>query len=305
MKYKSLKRLTSCIFMAMTVQAAADETIMTNDRLSAPAQVYYNDTQIPSISAATEEDASFVMGYLHAKDRLFQMDYTRKIAQGKLAELVGTAALSNDIQFRTIGFERAARVSLPVMTAKTQGMLKAYADGVNAWLDSNPLPIEYSGLEITQIDRWLPIHSVAIAKVLAFQLSNDLNEIDDTIAINTFQQVGAAAGFDGTALFMEDLYRAAPPDGRVSVPNFLASIGGQGKNQQSLKQSIGDFALDLSDSELNMLHEIKGNWSNSAVMKTMKNDGNADKGSNVWVIAGDKSENGFPLIANDPHLSLD
>lgn len=305
MNNKSLKRLTSCILMAITVQAAADETIITNDRLSAPAKVYYNDTQIPSVSAATEEDASFVMGYLHAKDRLFQMDYTRKIAQGKLSELVGTAALSNDIQFRTIGFERAARVSLPVMTAKTQGMLKAYADGVNAWLDSNNLPIEYSGLEITQIDRWLPIHSVAIAKVLAFQLSNDLNEIDDTIAINTFQQVGAAAGFDGTALFMQDLYRAAPPDDRVSVPNFLASIGGMGKTEQTLKQSIGDFALELSDSELKMLHEIKGNWSDSAVMKTMKNDGNADKGSNVWMIAGDKSENGFPLIANDPHLSLD
>ena len=289
----------------MTVQASADETIMTNDRLSAPAKVYYNDTQIPSITAATEEDASFVLGYLHAKDRLFQLDYTRKIAQGKLSELVGPAALSNDIQFRTIGFERAARKSLPAMTSKTQAMLKAYADGVNAWLDNNSLPIEYAGLEITQVDRWLPIHSVAIAKVLAFQLSNDMNEIDDTIAINTFQQVGAAAGFDGTALFMQDLYRAAPPDNRVSVPNFLDSIGGVGKTEQSFKQSIGNFSLNLSDVELNLLTEIKSNWENSHVMKTMKNDGNTDKGSNVWVVAGDKSENGYPLIANDPHLSLD
>lgn len=305
MNYKPNKVLTACLLLSLGGIAAADETILTNDRLSAPAKVFYNDTQIPSISAATEEDASFVLGYLHAKDRLFQMDYTRKISQGKLAELVGTPALSNDIQFRTIGFERAARVSLPVMTAKTQGMLKAYADGVNAWMDSNPLPVEYSGLELTKTDRWLPIHSVAIAKVLAFQLSNDLNEIDDTIAINTFQQVGAAAGFDGTALYMEDLYRAAPPDDRVSVPNFLDSIGGVGKTQQTLKQSIGEFALNLTDVELNLLNNIKDNWDNSAVMKSLKNDGNSDKGSNVWVVAGDKSENGFPLIANDPHLSLD
>ncbi len=302
---KAIKKLTSCLLLAMSIQAAADETIMTNNLLSAPAKVYYNESQIPSITAATEEDASFVMGYLHAKDRLFQMDYTRKIAQGKLAELVGTPALSNDIQFRTIGFERAARVSLPALNAKSQGMLKAYADGVNAWLDNNPLPIEYSGLEITEIDRWLPIHSVAIAKVLAFQLSNDLNEIDDTIAINTFQQVGAAAGFDGTALFMEDLYRAAPPDGRVSVPDFLASIGGVGKSHKTLKQSIGDFALNLSAEQVNLLQNIKSNWDNSAVTKALKNDGNSDKGSNVWMIAGDKSENGAPLIANDPHLSLD
>lgn len=305
MNFRPLKKISSCLLIALSANSLADETIMTNDRLSAPAKVYYNETQIPSILAATEEDASYVLGYLHAKDRLFQMDYTRKIAQGKLAELLGPPALSNDIQFRTIGFERAARVSLPAMTDKTQGMLKAYADGVNAWLANNDLPIEYSGLEITEVDPWLPIHSVAIAKVLAFQLSNDLNEIDDTIAINTFQQVGAAAGFDGTALYMEDLYRAAPPDNRVSVPDFLASIGGVGKTDASLKKSIGEFTLNLSEVELNLLKKIKNNWDSSEVTKSLKNDGNSDKGSNVWVVAGDKSSNGFPLIANDPHLSLD
>ncbi len=305
MNPKPIKRLTACLLMAMSVQAVADETVMTNSQLSAPAKVYYNDTQIPSISAATEEDASFVLGYLHAKDRLFQMDYTRKIAQGKLSELVGTAALSNDIQFRTIGFERAARVSLPALSAKSQGMLKAYADGVNAWLANNPLPIEYSGLELTETDPWLPIHSVAIAKVLAFQLSNDLNEIDNTITINTFQQVGAAAGFDGTALFMEDLYRAAPADGRVSVPDFLSSIGGVGKTEHTLQKSIGDFTLNLSEVDLNLLHDIKNQWESSAITKSLKNDNDSDKGSNIWMIAGDLTEDGFPLIANDPHLSLD
>ncbi len=305
MNPKSIKCMASCLLLSVSAIASADETIMTNSRLSAPAKVFFNDTQIPSIAAATEEDASFVMGYLHAKDRLFQMDYTRKIAQGKLAEMVGIPALSNDIQFRTIGFERAARVSLPALSAKSQGMLKAYADGVNAWLANNPLPVEYSGLEITEIDPWLPVHSVAIAKVLAFQLSNDLNEIDASIAIGTFQQVGAAAGFDGTALFMEDLYRAAPPDDRVSVPDFLASIGGVGKTQKSLKQSVGEFALNLTEIEMNLLKDIKNNWDNSDVTKSLKNDGNSDKGSNVWVIAGSQSESGSPLIANDPHLALD
>lgn len=305
MKFKSIKGLTGCVLMALGVQAQANETIMTNNQLSAPAKVFYNESQIPSVTAATEKDAAFVMGYLHAKDRLFQMDYTRKIAQGKLSELVGAAALSNDIEFRTIGFERAARVSLPALSAQSQGMLKAYADGVNSWLANNPLPIEYSGLEITAIDPWLPIHSVAIAKVLAFQLSNDLNEIDASIAIGTFQQVGAAAGFDGTALFMEDLYRAAPPDDRVSVPGFLASIGGVGQPNKSLKQAVGDFSLNLSEVQMNLLKNIKSKWDSSTVTKSLKNDGNSDKGSNVWVIAGDKSAGGSPLIANDPHLALD
>ncbi|MFC3193279.1 penicillin acylase family protein [Marinicella sediminis] len=305
MKKISGNCLAAGLLMAFGGAAVADETIITNDLLSAPAQVFYNDTQIPSITAATEEDASFVLGYLHAKDRLFQMDYTRKIAQGKLAELVGTPALSNDIQFRTIGFERAARVSLPAMSSKTQAMLKAYADGVNFWLDNNDLPVEYSGLEITEVDRWLPIHSVAIAKLIAFDLSNDLQEIDATLAINTFQQVGAAAGFDGTALFFEDLYRAAPPDDRVSVPGFLESIGGIGKTTDNLKQTMIDFKMELTDTQLGLLNNIKSEWESTPLISALKNDGNFDKGSNVWVIAGDKTDNGFPLIANDPHLSLD
>ncbi|WP_223788510.1 penicillin acylase family protein [Marinicella meishanensis] len=305
MRFSQIKGLCCGLFFTASAVVSANETIITNNLLSAPAKVYYNETQIPSITAATEEDASFVLGYLHAKDRLFQMDYTRKIAQGKLSELVGPAALSNDIQFRTIGFERTARRSLPALSAKSQGMLKAYADGVNAWLDNNHLPVEYAGLELTEVDRWLPVHSVAIAKLIAFDLSNDLQEIDATIAINTFQQVGAAAGFDGTALFFEDLYRAAPPDDRVSVPGFLGSIGGIGKSATAVKQAADDFSMSLSEAELQMLHNIKANWESTPLIKALKNDGNFDKGSNVWVIAGENTDSGFPLIANDPHLSLD
>ena len=209
MKPFTLKSMVACLALTASVALAATDkagttTVMTNKGLSAPAKVYYNATQIPSVTAETEVDAAFVLGYIQAGDRFYQMDYTRKIAQGRLAELVGEAALSNDIQFRTIGFERWARNSMKVLSPHTKAVLKAYSDGVNAWLDSNPLPPEYQGLEIDTADRWLPIHSVAIAKVIAFQLSNDLQEIDWTIAINTFQQVGQAAGFDGKELLRED-----------------------------------------------------------------------------------------------------
>lgn len=297
--------LTSSLAMAGTDKAGTT-TVMTNKGLSAPAKVYYNATQIPSVTAETEVDAAFVLGYIHAGDRFYQMDYTRKISQGRLAELVGEPALSNDIQFRTIGFERWARNSMKVFTPNTKAILKAYSDGVNAWLDSNPLPPEYQGLEIDTADRWLPIHSVAIAKVIAFQLSNDLQEIDWTIAINTFQQVGQAAGFDGTALFMEDLYRAAPPDDRVSMPDFFADMGIIGAaGTKSLVDAAKDYTLNLSDSQLRLLHNIKANWESTQLIKSMKNDGETDKGSNFWAVSSDHTENGFPLIANDPHLSLD
>jgi penicillin amidase len=311
MKPFTLKSMVACLALTASVALAATDkagttTVMTNKGLSAPAKVYYNATQIPSVTAETEVDAAFVLGYIQAGDRFYQMDYTRKIAQGRLAELVGEAALSNDIQFRTIGFERWARNSMKVLSPHTKAVLKAYSDGVNAWLDSNPLPPEYRGLEIDTADRWLPIHSVAIAKVIAFQLSNDLQEIDWTIAINTFQQVGQAAGFDGTALFMEDLYRAAPPDDRVSMPDFFADNGIIGAaGTKNLVEMADKYTLNLNESQLGLLHTIKANWESTRLIKSMKNDGETDKGSNFWAVSSEHTENGFPLIANDPHLSLD
>jgi len=297
--------LSSSLVMANTDKAGSSH-VMTNKGLSAPAKVYYNASQIPSVTAETEVDAAFVLGYVHAGDRFYQMDYTRKISQGRLSELVGEAALSNDIEFRTIGFERWAINSMKVLNPQTKAILKAYSDGVNAWLDSNSLPPEYQSLEIDTADRWLPVHSVAIAKVIAFQLSNDLQEIDWTIAINTFQQVGQAAGFDGTALFMEDLYRAAPPDDRVSMPDFFADNGIIGAaGTKSLIEAAGDYTMNLSESQLGLLHNIKANWESTPLIKSMKNDGETDKGSNFWAVSSEHTENGFPLIANDPHLSLD
>jgi penicillin amidase len=297
--------LSSSLVMANTDKAGSSH-VMTNKGLSAPAKVYYNASQIPSVTAETEVDAAFVLGYVHAGDRFYQMDYTRKISQGRLSELVGEAALSNDIEFRTIGFERWAINSMKVLNPQTKAILKAYSDGVNAWLDSNSLPPEYQSLEIDTADRWLPVHSVAIAKVIAFQLSNDLQEIDWTIAINTFQQVGQVAGFDGTALFMEDLYRAAPPDDRVSMPDFFADNGIIGAaGNKSLVEVAADYTLNLNDTQLGLLHNIKANWESTPLIKSMKNDGETDKGSNFWAVSSEHTENGFPLIANDPHLSLD
>ncbi|HFC29897.1 MAG TPA: hypothetical protein ENJ44_02515, partial [Oceanospirillales bacterium] len=191
-----------------------------------PADILYPETQIPTVKAQSMADVAFMNGYLHARDRLFQMDYLRRVASGRVAELVGVAGLATDIQLRTIGFRRSAMRSYMAASEEAKVVLRSYANGVNAYLQSHDLPVEYSGLELTSIPRWSPLDSLALVKLIAFQLSNDLQELDWTVAIGTFQQVGQAAGFDGTALFMQDLYRSAPPDDRVTVPGFLDSIGG-------------------------------------------------------------------------------
>lgn len=269
-----------------------------------PAEVLYPATSIPTVKTKSSADMAFMTGYLHARDRLFQMDYTRRLASGTVSELVGPAGISSDIQLRTLGFTRSALRSYIAASDEIKVLLRSYSNGVNAWLAQNELPVEYGGLEITKIKRWTPIDSVAIAKLISFQLSNDLQEIDQTIALGTFQQVGAAAGFDGTALFSEDLYRSAPPDDRVTYSGFLESIGGVILNDEQNKSLDADKMTHYSEVDINLAKDISEVWSNTPELDQLRNDGSKDIGSNVWAVSGELTANGFPLIANDPHLSL-
>src|SRR5580704_3894277 len=111
--------------------------------LQAPARIIRDTNDIAHIKAANEHDMAFLQGYIHAQDRLFQMDVSRREASGTLAELLGPAALAQDVQLRTLGLRRAAVRSLPVQSPRAQMILQAYADGINAWVSSHPLPPEY------------------------------------------------------------------------------------------------------------------------------------------------------------------
>jgi penicillin amidase len=184
--------------------------------LSGPVTVYEDALGIPTIKGGSYEDVAYVQGFIHARDRFFQMDYFRKVAQGRLGELVGSPALPNDVQLRTLGLSRAALATWQAADPETKGILQAYANGVNAWLATDALPPEYSGLELTRVDPWTPFDSLSYAKLLAFSLSFEL-DIDATIMAGTYQAFGAALGFDGTALFFEDTHRSQPADGRVTV----------------------------------------------------------------------------------------
>lgn len=274
--------------------------------------VYEDARGVPTIVGSSEEDVVFVQGYIHARDRFFQMDYFRKLASGRLAELVGTAALATDVQLRTFGLRRAAFESWQTLDATTNNILQAYANGVNAWLGSNPLPPEYAGLELTHTAPWSPVDTLAYAKLLAFDLSFNL-DIDATIDFATYQAVGEVVGFDGTALYFEDVFRVQPRDGRVSVPNFLASIGGFG---QSSPESQGQHAPKpetlglerpgpVSDTTLNLAMQAREKFAASEFLRDALKPLDRVKGSNEWAVSGTHTQSGYPLVANDPHLGLD
>ena len=173
------------------------------------------------ISATTQRDLFFAQGYVHALDRFFQMDVFRRRAAGRLAELVGQDALAEDIEFRVIGVQRAAERSLASLTPETQAALAAYAEGVNAFLAANDLPPEYAVLQVSKagVEPWTPLDSVAVAKLIAFDLSFDLDDIERTETLLAYQEAGEEKGFNGAALFFEDLNRSAPFTRAATIPD--------------------------------------------------------------------------------------
>jgi penicillin G amidase len=264
------------------------------DGLDRPVTVLRDAFGVPHVFAKSEHDAYLVVGYLHAEDRLFQMDSSRRQASGTLAELLGPSAIASDAQLRTFGLRRAATRSLAALSPTSTGILEAYADGVNAWLDSNPLPSEYAALELTkaQVPAWTPLDSAAITKLIAFGLSFELNDLSNTQRLIAYQTAGAALGFDGTKLFFQDVMRSEPFAHAPSIQPGETSQPVHRHGRPAWAPSHPDPAVAPAAREALKNAEDAG----IPVAPT-------DTGSNVWVVA-DKKSTGKPMVASDPHLSL-
>ncbi len=292
--------------IAMGVVAHEDVPVV---GISAPVTVYQSADGVPTVAGSSDADVYFVQGWIHARDRFFQMDFNRRTAHGTLAEMLGQPALANDIQLRTLGLGRAALATFRALDGESKAILQSYANGVNAYLQSAPLPPEYTVLELTQARRWTPVDSLAIAKLLAFGLSFDL-DIEFTIRLGTYQAVGNIAGFDGTALFFEDTHRTQPPDDRVTVPDFFGSIVNPKSDGPADTASVEAATVNtakvprISDGLLRLAQKTKAQVQNVPLLAKAMN-GDIDRGgSNWWVLSGDHTESGYPMLMNDPHLAL-
>ncbi len=271
-------------------------------------QLWRDANDVPHIFAANDRDALFTLGWVHAQDRFFQMDTLRRTFSGTLAELVGDSALSSDVQLRTLGLRRAAEASLPALTEVTQAWLSAYALGVNAYLSdpSHPLPPEYTALELTRdsIPPWTAVDSLVIGKGLAFGLSFDLSDVDYTAAYLTFQAAGAVAGFDGQALFSEDVFRSAPFDPTLSIPGAAVGAAGQAPSALSAKAAATRARLGGSRT-LALLRRYRDQVARVPILERALHRRWDARGSNWWLASGAITESGRAVLANDPHLGLD
>ncbi len=142
--------------------------------LSAQVRIWRGHFGVPHIFAASMDDAARTLGYTHASERMFQMDIMRRVGQGRMAEIRGADLLGVDKFIRTVGFYRQAEASFSALSPWAQKRLQAYADGVNAFLDShkNALPPEFL-LAGDHPEPWKPADSLVIAKLEAYQLSQN------------------------------------------------------------------------------------------------------------------------------------
>jgi penicillin amidase len=175
------------------------------DGLSAPVRVYRDAHAIPTIFAQTDGDAYFALGYLHAQDRLWQMETQRRVGAGRLSELVGPATLKLDKMMRTLGLYRLAEADFAALSPDTRAAFEHYAAGVNAWISGHDgaLPPQFYLLH-DRPEPWRPADTLVWSKLMALQLSG--NYVDEIQRV----QMIARLGPDRTRTLFPDLGTLTP-----------------------------------------------------------------------------------------------
>ncbi|HEX3129182.1 MAG TPA: penicillin acylase family protein [Thermoanaerobaculia bacterium] len=245
--------------------------------LSAPVEVVRDRWGVPHLFAQNERDLFMAQGYVHAQDRLWQMQFNRTVASGKISSLIGEAPLPADRYLRTLGLRRAAEKDFARLTPETRGFLEAYTAGVNAFLKTheNSLPIEFSILRVDP-DPWTPIDSLAWSRALSLNLS--LNMPLELARLRL-----------ATKFKPEQIRQLIPPypaEGPFIVPSP--------SNPVPALQLPGNVASRQSDEFLRRLAPYIPALGRPELVW----------GSNSWVVHGSRTATGKPLLANDTHLGL-
>ena len=267
--------------------------------LQAEVEVVRDELGIPNIYADSIEDLFFAQGFVHAQDRFWEMDVRRHITAGRLSEMFGVGQVPTDTFLRTLGWRRIAEQEVALLSDRSQLILDSYAQGVNAYLADRPgaeLSLEYAVLGLQNPDYrpepWEPADSVAWLKALAWDLRGNMeDEIYRAV-------MSASMGVDATEqLFPPYPYENNRPivdmgavvDGRFDQ-DAMAPIGSAPRAAASVDYRAALPAFAETNAALANVEELLG-------------PSGPGIGSNSWAVAGEKTDTGMPLLANDPHLA--
>lgn len=203
--------LASLIYLRTSLPKSAGTVTLPG--LAENVEIVRDANAVPHIFAQSREDALFALGFVHAQDRLFQMDFQRRVGAGRLSEVLGEATLDTDKFLRTLGVYNVARKTLPNLDPETQGALEAYAAGVNAFLAQRKgaLPPEFLILGYTP-EPWTPADSLVWLKMMAWDLSG--NWSDELMRARLLKVLPPER--------VAQLWPPYPGDAPVALPDFSA-----------------------------------------------------------------------------------
>ena len=247
--------------------------------LSDNVAITFDESDIPHIQAKSSSDALFALGYLHASERSWQMEVNRRLASGRLSEILGKETLAIDRFIRTLGIKHTAEKQFDRYPIATKRLLQSYADGVNAgnahlgWA----LPLEYF-LTGSQPGHWSPSDSVAWMLMMALDLGGNWHKELQRLELSQFlttQQIWEVM----------PAYTPGAPVSNVDFAKIYRDINVFNPNSVVRDQKSKPLpATELTAKEL---------------------PGGKDSiGSNNWALNGKLTSSGKPLLANDPHLGL-
>jgi penicillin amidase len=233
-------------------------------------EVFRDSMGVPHIYASNQHDLFFAQGYVHAQDRFWQMEFSRRVGSGRLSEILGEGALEQDRFIRTVGWHRTAAQELELLDPLEQSILDAYSQGVNAYIHSQAgrLGLEFTLLGLTGVDfepePWTPLNTITWGKVMAWDLGG--NRSAELTRAHIAARLGSQA--------VDELMPSYAADHPAIVTSTLNDA-----TLASIPEAL--FALNTLGS-------------------------GPDLGSNNWVIAGSRTASGQPILAdaNVPSTSL-
>ncbi|MFD8817177.1 penicillin acylase family protein, partial [Streptomyces sp. NPDC059627] len=291
-----------------TVRASFPQTkgSITLQGLSGPVTVKRDSYGIPQIYASTDEDLFMAQGYVQAQDRFYEMDVRRHMTSGRLSEMFGKGQVKNDEFLRTMGWDRVAKEEYDTkLSASTKKYLQAYSKGVNAYLqgkDGKDISLEYAALGFVndyKPAQWTPVDSVSWLKAMAWDLRGNMqDEIDRALMTSRLgpQQI-------------KDLYpdypysrnQAIVQDGQYDALTKTfeqdGSTSGSGTSTGTGSTTTSSTTGSALTSQLASLYNVLDD------VPTAVGVNGQGIGSNSWVVGGQYTITGKPLLANDPHLS--
>ena len=282
--------------------------------LSAPVEVLRDARGVPHLRASSLQDLFFAQGYVTAQDRLWQMDLSRRLAEGELSEVFGERTLRLDLENRTLGFRQVSQRALAELSPEARAPLTAYANGVNAFIASHRdrLPLEFLLLNY-QPRPWGESDSLGVAlnmvKTLNTTWRTDL--MRERIRAKLGSELSADLFPDHSPLDEPVAELSATP-GRMPKKTASPSADGsfrgvpQARDDEESRTFVTFRARFLAslgmteDVQLGMTREVDD--PTLAALLSAGGDRNPGLGSNNWVVSGAHTQSGKPLLANDPHL---